>query len=413
MTAPALATLTALRDLARSRVAEEGFPTARDEEWKYTNVAPIAETRWEPGPLDLVRRVRPGAALSPVRLVFVNGRLATGLSTVGELPPGVVAEDAANAPELLERILARDAHGTAFEALNVAEQDGGALLRVPAGLQLAVPIELLFLVAPTDRPTAAHPRSVVELEEGARAHVIERHEAAWPGVALTNAVTDARVGAGAGLDWDLVVEPGDGRFHVRTLRVEQERDSRFAARSFLLSGRLVRDDLSVTLAAPGAECELLGLSVTRGEEQADSHVTVRHASPRCRSRQLYKGVLSGASRTVFDGKIVVERNAAKTDAQQTNKNLLLSDDAVIFTKPNLRIYADDVKCAHGAAVGRLDEAALFYLRSRGIGEREARSLLTFAFASEVPDRVPHAALREELRRVVRERLDLGLRGGGA
>ncbi len=410
MTAPTLATLAALRDAARAHVAETGFPASRDEDWKYTNVAPIAAVRWGAAPLEAGSDVAAGPSLSPVRLVFVNGRLVSGLSRIDALPPGVLVENSASASHLLEHVLARDATGPTFPALNAAGFEGGAIVRVGPGVRVLDPIELLFLVVPAREPTAAHPRNHVQLDPGASAHVIERHQARGPGLAFTNVVTDVRLGAGARLDWDQVVDPGDERFHVGALRVEQGRDSRFVARSFTMSGRLVRNDVSVHLGAPGGTCELSGLSLTTGTEHVDNHLAVRHASPACRSRQLYKGVLDGASRTVFDGKVVVERDAVKTDARQTNRNLLLSDDATVDTKPNLRIFADDVKCAHGAAVGRLDEDALFYLRSRGIDESGARAVLTFAFASEVVNGIAHDALRAEVRGLVARRL--GFTGGG-
>jgi Fe-S cluster assembly protein SufD len=407
MTTSALTTLAAIRDAARAHVAETGFPTVKDEDWKYTSVAPIAAVRWRAAPLEAERSLTAGVAISRVRLVFVNGRLVSGLSRIDALPEGVLVESSASAPHLLEHLLAGDATGPTFPALNAAGFEGGAVVRVGPGVRVHDPIELLFLVVPGREATAAHPRNLVQLDVGASAYVIERHLARGPGLAFTNVVTDVRLASGARLEWDHLVDPGDERFHVGTLRVEQDRDSRFVARSFATSGRLVRSDISVHLGGPGGVCELSGLSLTRGTEHVDNHLAVTHASPACRSRQLYKGVLDGSSRTVFDGKVVVERDAAKTDARQTNRNLLLSDDATVDTKPNLRIFADDVKCAHGAAVGRLDEDALFYLRSRGIGEGGARALLTFAFASEVVNGISDDALRAAVQDRVARWLDHG------
>jgi len=400
----------ALREAARERFRSLGFPTTRNEDWKYTNVSRIAETVWQPASRD-GPSLALEEALSPLRLVFVNGRLVPERSSLA-LPPGVSVVDSSESPGALVGVLERDAtRGGAFSALNAASFEGGALVHVERGVSLEEPIELVFVERGQGAPTASHVRNLVRVEAGGAATIVETHAGAGEGPTFANVVTDVSLGEGASLEWLSLGEQRADASSVNALRVEQATGSRFSCRSFALGSGLTRNELSVLLAAPEAECELLGLYVLDGRAHTDNHLNVDHASPRCTSRQLYKGVVTGASRAVFDGRIFVREGASKTDARQTNKNLLLSDEATVDTKPNLRIYADDVKCAHGAAVGRLDEEAIFYLRSRGIDETSARAVLTLAFTREIVDRVPLDALRERILGLVRAKL--GMTGGEA
>jgi Fe-S cluster assembly protein SufD len=407
------------RRVAIDRFAERGLPTSRDEEWKYTSLAPLVAT-----PLDLAAdaaRKMPSEedlarfSMGPVswsRLVFVDGRYAAKLSTVRPLPPGGRLGSLAEAlitdePTVRAHLAgaAAEADG-AFGALNAAFWADGAFLHVPVGVSLDEPIQLLF-VATASGGRADHPRSLIVLEPESRAVLVESYVALADEAYLTNASTEIALGPGAVLDHHRVVLEGRQGFHAGRTWVRQGPDSRFASCAVTLGGRLVRNDVDARLDAEGAECALNGLFVVGGAQHVDTHTVVDHAQPRTTSRQLYKGVLDGRARGVFNGRVVVRPGANGTDAHQTNKNLILSDGVEVDSKPQLEIFADDVKCSHGAADGQLAEDAIFYLESRGLDEVTARSLLTHGFANEVLGRI-----REEPVRVwCEERLQGRLRGG--
>ncbi len=412
--------LRTARRAALARFAAQGLPTTRDEEWRYTSLAPLEETPLAPvlagAPVAL-----PEAALGPhlvggadwPRLVFVNGRYAPGLSRADRLPEGLRAGSlmdalAGNGEGLAAGVLGDDAErADAWTALNTAYWADGALVRVAPGRRIEAPVHLLFLTTGRDAAPATHPRSLIVLEPGSQATVIETYGAIDAGPYLTNAVTRIRLGAGAALDHHRVEREGGRAFHVGRTQVVQDRDSRLASSSILLGGRIVRHDLRVRLEAEGADCALRGLYVIGGRQHVDINTIVDHARPHGRSRQLFKGVLDGRARGVFSGRVIVRPGAQKTDAHQTNKNLLLSDGVEVDSKPQLEIFADDVKCSHGAADGQLAADALFYLRSRGLAEAAARALLTYGFASEVLAGIGVAALRARLDALLTERLSGG------
>jgi Fe-S cluster assembly protein SufD len=409
--------LSSVRRAGLDRFREAGFPAARDEAWKYTNVAPILKVPFasaaEAGP----RRIDDFAAAdlpgrSGAQLIFVNGRYAPELSSVPPSGEGIeiasLREVLASRPESVEPHLARVARdGNAFADLNSALLEDGAFVRIPAGAVVPEPIHLVFLSEPDLRPTISHPRNLVIAEPGSQAVVVE----SWIGTAgalyFTNAVTEVVVGEGAVLDFYKLERESVDAFHVATMEVLQNRDSTFTSHSITLGGALVRNDLNVRLGAPGAGCTLNGLFLGSGTQHLDNHTLIDHAQPHGTSRELYKGIMSGRSRGVFNGRIIVRQDAQKTDAMQTNKNLLLSKEALVNSEPALEIFADDVKCRHGSTIGQLDEAAMFYLRSRGIGEEEARALLVYAFASDVASRIRVAPLRA----MVERHLGLRLTGG--
>ena len=406
--APEPAWLREQRRSAIARFAERGLPTTRDEEWKYTSLAPITEMALDleaEGPAELPTEealasllVGPPAGAS--RLVFVDGRYVAKLSTIGPLPErghlGSLAEGLITDTEAVRPHLAAAAgpEEGAFGALNAAFWADGAYLRVPAGASLAEPVELLFLASGRATPRAEHLRSLVVLEPGSRLVLVETYAALGEGAYLTNAVIDVVLRPGAHLDHHRLVLEGRRAAHVGLARVRADRDSRLASTALALGGRLVRDEVDVLLDAEGAACELDGLFVIGGEQHVDIHTRVDHARPRGVSRQLYKGVLDGRARGVFNGRVLVRPGAVGTDAHQTNKNLLLSDGVEVDSKPQLEIFADDVKCSHGAADGQLGEDAIFYLESRGLDEATARGMLTRAFANEVLDRIPTEAVRQ-------------------
>jgi Fe-S cluster assembly protein SufD len=402
------------RRAAMARFAEAGFPTVRDENWRYTNLAPLAAARFSrPGARP---RSIPAGGLEPFalagadwpRLVFVNGRLAPRHSSRPPLPAGVrlssLAEAMAADGEVLERHLGQHAAGDAdpFAALSTAFVEDGALLFVPAETSLAVPVELLF--ATTAPGAHVEPRVLIVAGAGSRLCVVERHVGLTPEAYFSNAVTEIAVGPGATVDHYALQEGGRGAFHIATAGADLEAGSSLSTCGASLGSRLARSTLSVRFGGPGGHGALSGLYLVDGQQHVDHHVTVDHAVPRCSSQQLYKGVLDGASRAVFNGRIIVRPDAQKTDASQTNKHLLLSEGAEVDSKPQLEIFADDVRCTHGAAEGQLAPEALFYLRSRGLGEDAARALLTYGFAREVVDRIGLEPIRAYLDRRLMARL---------
>jgi Fe-S cluster assembly protein SufD len=409
--------LRRLREAARERFEELGFPTTHVEAWKYTSVAPIARTAFQPAPEVPAGAIAEKLARAPLadldapRIVVVNGRFAAEVSTAFSLLEGVQVGSLAGAveaePEALQPYLGSQARYDqhAFVALNTACLADGVVVRIPTGRVLEVPLYLLHVTAADGQPTAWHPRTLVLAGRDSQARIIEGYLGLNGGVSFSNAVTEAVLDEGAVLDYTKLEAEGERAFHFGALHVRQARASSFASHSISLGGRLVRNEIGVVLAGEGAEATLNGLYLAGGERHVDNYTTLDHAQPHCPSRELYKGILDGKAHAVFHGRIIVRQEAQKTDAIQRNKNLLLSGDAVIDTKPQLEIYADDVRCTHGATVGQVDPEAVFYLRSRGIAREEARSLLTFAFASEMIDRLPVEALRDRLREAVRARLN--------
>jgi Fe-S cluster assembly protein SufD len=397
--------LRLLREAAFARFAKLGLPTTQDEDWKYTSLAPLAQTRFEPAPQATVRDIdRWTLGDGAIRLVFVNGRYQPELSSraPGGAFVGSLAFALAERPELVERHLARhaDHHGHALTALNTAFIEDGAFVHLPAGAVLEAPIHLLYVSTAPEKPTLSQPRNLIVAGPNSQATVVETYVGLGDEVYFTNAVTEVVLGENAHVDHYKLQDESARSFHIAATQVHHGRDSRFTSHSVALGAALARNELRALLAAEGSECTLNGLYMATGKQHLDNRTLVDHQSPRCTSRELYKGVLDGQSRGVFSGRVLVRQDAQKTDASQTNKNLLLSDDAVVDTKPQLEIFADDVKCAHGAAVGQLDENALFYLRTRGIGQEAARSLLTYAFASEMVNRVGLGPLRARVRDLV-------------
>ncbi|MBI2900242.1 MAG: Fe-S cluster assembly protein SufD [Planctomycetes bacterium] len=408
---PALPGLRDLRRRAIARFGELGFPTGREEEWRFTDVSPVAERDFphpdeEPDASE-VEELASGP-LAKSQLAFVDGLYAPEFSSP---PHGVTAESLGDLldrnPAAVEPFLGRT-DGGAFAALNTALFRDGAFVRVPRGTAVAEPLHLIFLSTTRAKPFAAHPRILAVVEEGASIRIAECH-AGGTSPHLTNAVVELEVGEGAHVDWSKIQREGPEAYHFATVQVRQARGSVFASHSISLGAALSRNDLGVLLDGEGAECSLDGLYELGGTQLADNHTTIDHAKPHGTSRELYKGILDGRSRGVFDGRIVVRPGAQKTDAIQTNRNLLLSAGALANTKPQLEIFANDVKCKHGATIGKLDPDVLFYLRSRGIGREEAQRLLIHAFACEVLDAVPVAEVRERLEEYL---LDLVSRKAG-
>jgi Fe-S cluster assembly protein SufD len=416
-TAEAPEWLEPVRRGARERFARTGFPSARDEEWRFTPIGPIAQGTWRPAPpgvRDVTRE-----QLAPFlfgrddwsTLVFLNGVYAEGLSRADALPPGVRAGNLAELLRaegaFLEPHLARHApiEGSPFTALNTAFLGDGGVVHVGAGAELTAPVHLLFVTTAEAGGAVVHPRNLLVVERGARAAIIESYVTLAPGQSYwTNAVTEVSVAPGAWVEHTRIQRESERAYHVGLTHVDQYRDSHYRSFTLAMGGALARHNLHVRLNDENIETLMYGLYLTRGEQVADNHTAIYHDQPHCRSWEVYKGILDDRSRAVFNGKVFVKPEAQKTDAKQTNRNLLLSDGAKVDTKPQLEIFADDVKCTHGATVGRLDELARFYARSRGIPAPAADRLLRYAFAAEVIEEVALAPVREELDRLVLERL---------
>jgi Fe-S cluster assembly protein SufD len=395
-----------LRDGGASRFATLGFPTTRQEEWRFTSVMPIVESEFKPAPSEpasltpeqLTEFVYSDA---PARLVIVNGRYAPELSRTAGLPPGVrlgsLASAAAEQTDGVARYFGQlaDFGNRPFAALNTAFADDGAYVFIPDGLILEAPLQLLY-VSSADVPVMSHVRALIVAGNRSQSRIVETYVGTRGARYFTNAVTEVFAGEDAILDHYKVQEESREAFHIASMHVRAGRSTNFASHSFALGGKLVRNDIIALLDGEGAECTLNGLYLADGERLVDTHTTIDHAKPHCPSHEVYKGILGGRARAVFNGKIIVRPDAQKTDAKQTNRALLLSDHATINTKPQLEIFADDVKCTHGAAIGQLDEDALFYLRARGLTFFEARDMLIHAFAGEILDRVRIEPLKRAL-----------------
>lgn len=397
-----------LRLAAITRFETLGFPTTHNEDWHFTSVAPIVESTFSP--LTHESGSVTAAQLAPFAfaeagwrtLVFVNGRYNASLSGGGELPDGVRVLPLAQAydelPILLEEYMGKvasfDAH--TFTALNTAFINDGAVLHVQQDIELARPIHLLFVSDAASTKRTAQPRNLIVLDRHAKATVVESYAGIGDSAYLTNAVTEAVVGEGATLTHLKLQQESASAYHVGTLDVRQARGSHLYSFSFATGGALSRTNIYTELRGEGGGATLNGLYLGDGAQLIDHQTRIEHVEPNCYSRELYKGILDGAAHGVFNGKVFVHPAAQKTDGKQTNNTLLLSERAQIDTKPQLEIFADDVKCTHGATVGRLDETALFYMKSRGINARTARELLTYAFAADVLETIDLDEVRHGL-----------------
>ena len=398
------------REAAFDRFLSRGFPTTREEEWRFTNVAPVAET-----PFVRAAAAAPGReALAPYlfdglpTIVVVNGRVSPALSTTGALP-GVTIETLRDADRNVPAVRPRSigsAAPTPFVDLNAAFFEDVVSIHVAPKTVCPTVLHVLSVCVPGERPALVAPRLAIEAGEASEISLVESHVTLGGGVALVTAVTDVTLGAGAVIDHVKIQRESNAVFHLASTFVTLARASTFRSQAITFGGRIARNDIVAVLGGEGAECVLNGLYLADGDSVVDTHTTIDHAQPHCPSHEVYKGILAGRAKAVFNGKIIVRPDAQKTDAKQTNKALLLSDDAQINTKPQLEIFADDVKCTHGAAIGQLDDDAMFYLRARGIPEVEARSLLIHAFAGEILDGIRTEGVRARVQRVMEEKLSI-------
>lgn len=407
--------LAHLRDQAMQRFMEMGFPTLRSEDWKYTSVAPIENGLFTLAACTtaMIDRSAIGALALPGAhlVVFVDGRHVPDLSRTDALPDGATLTSLAVLLERNPRGLAAqlghvDDYPSAFAALNAACMTDGVCVHLARGTRLDAPIHLLFVT--TSDKLAVHTRNLIVAEPDSCATIVEHHVGTGTTSCFTNTVTDIALAERARIVHHKLQQENARSCHVASINAQLAAESRFASTSFALGAALARADIRVALDGAGAECTLDGLYLPDGRRHIDHHTRIDHNQPRCTSRELYKGVLDGAGRGVFNGRLVVHPGAQKSDAAQTNRNLLLSELAEIDTKPQLEIWADDVKCSHAATVGQLDAEQVFYLRSRGLDDATARALLTYAFAAEMIQRVELPSLRQHLDGLIRTRLPQSL-----
>lgn len=403
--------LQTLRSKAQDRFNQLGFPTTKLEAWRFTPVDPIARTAFQTATraASLTKAQIQGLSVAQpedTQLVFADGYYAPELSTLPKnaaFKVGALSEQLTSNGAALERYLGHqaDAETQAFTALNTARFADGAYLSLSKGAVVETPIHLLFVSATAQGQS--HPRVLIVAESGSKASVIENYVSLSEQVSFTNAVTEIVVEENAKLDHYKIERQALSAFNVTSTFVRQARNSTFASHAILLGGAIVRNNIHAILDDEGADCTMNGLYMVTGKQLVDSHTLVDHVKPHGTSRQVYKGVLDQTAQAVFDGHVIVRANAQKTDSSQSNKNLLLSNEAKVNTKPELKIFANDVKCKHGATIGQIEPTSLFYLRSRGIPKEEARRLLIQAFASEMIARIELPALREKLREILEGR----------
>lgn len=412
-----------LRETAYDRFKELGFPSVKEEEWKYTNVAPLTKLSFQSGKATAATSVTAADVeqhgcdeARNSQLVFVNGVLRKDLSSLDDIPPEVTAIDLAEAvnadghQETVRQYLARgvDYNANGFVALNTAMLSGGAFVLIPKDVEMERPLSLLFISEAGEGNTASLPRVLVVAGENSKATLVESYAHVGTGTSFTNAVIEIALQDGARLEHYKVQRESVDSFHVAATNATLGANASYDSTAINFGAQLSRHDVVVKMTNEGAECWVDGLYVVSSGQHTDTHSVIDHQQPHCTSHQLYKGILDGKSRAVFNGKIFVRHGAQKTDAMQTNKNLLLSKEARVDTKPQLEILADDVKCAHGAAVGQIDEDEMFYLQTRGIHAELARNLLTYGFAEEVIGKIKVESIKLQLDAAVLNRLNARL-----
>ncbi len=397
--------LDELRARGAARFAALGLPTVRDEEWRFTNVSPLGAIDFVPAdPVSGTANHLAGFAYAdaPVRLVVVNGRFDTTLSRTKGLPAGVQVGSLAAAmndhADIVQRYFGQlaDFSSRGFTALNTAFVQDGAFLYVPEGVVVETPIHILFMSGAEAATVMSHPRTLVVASANSQVRLVESYVGVRGQTYFANVVSEMFVGEHAVVDHYRVQQESIEAYHIASLHTHTARSATFSSHSFSLGGKLVRNDTFAILDGEGGDCTLNGLYLADRDRLIDNHTTIDHAKPHCGSHEVYKGILGGTARAVFNGKIIVRQDAQKTDAKQTNRALLLTDGATINTKPQLEIFADDVKCTHGAAIGQLDDDAIFYLRARGLTFADARDMLIHAFAGQILERVQIEPLRDAL-----------------
>ena len=405
-----------IRTSALSSFTEKGFPTTKEEDWKYTNISPIAKSVFkyssknENVSSELVRSLLV-RGIEQYRIVFVNGHFSKEHSTLDGLPDGVVVKNFIEAYATQESVIKEhlskyvQCQKNTFSALNAAFLNDGAFVHVPANVEIEKPIHLIFIsTQKSEVQSASHVRNLIVVEEGAKVNCLHSFASAQPNSDLTNVVTEIVAKKDSVVEIVKVQCESETSYHVENFHVHQFQGSNVHVFSLAIGGAIARNDMSVIIDGESTECNLNGLYITSGEQLIDHHTFMHHIHPNCPSHELFKGILMDKSRAVFNGKVYVEPEAQKTDSKQTNRNLLLSDNAIVDTKPELEIFADDVKCTHGAAVGGMNETHSFYLKTRGITEESARGILTVGFAAEATQKIAHPELRHHVDTIVVDHL---------
>ncbi|MGD2087096.1 MAG: Fe-S cluster assembly protein SufD [Candidatus Aminicenantes bacterium] len=416
--------LTALREYGRDLFEQRGLPQRRQEEWKYTDVsalarqhfaAPVSASSALTGKLLKEQNLREyllPSFVPPLRLVFVNGVYSPSLSRCGvqQLPKGVEIRNLGAAinrnPLLVQNHLANYAKPDrdSFVALNNAFIEEGAWILIPKGVHLLEPVHLVYITTGKGKARSCHPRNLVVVETGAKVSIIEEYIGDNDELYFNNPVTEISIHEGAEVDHYKVQRESARAFHIATIEARQENDSRFVSHNLNFGAQLTRNNIHAHLTGSGSSCTLNGLFMIEDTQHVDNHTLIHHGAPDCQSSELYHGILDDKARGVFNGKIYVEAVAQKTDSQQTSRSLMLSNDAVIDAKPQLEIFADDVKCTHGAAVGKIDDDSLHYMRSRGISDDEARKILTLGFARQITQRFELEPLKKAIGAFLAKRL---------
>ncbi len=384
-----------------------GYPTTRDEDWQQTNLAPLTHIAFSEGRGQVAPELQPRLQGHPFfdlggpRLVFVNGVFSAELSALENCPAGVTLLSlnealASGRPTAAAVARHADFQKQALTALNTALFQDGALIEIGRRAVVPAPLQIVYVSTGDQASCASFPRTLIVAAPESQATIVETYLGFGMERSFTNAVTEIVAEANAWVEHCRVQQEGPGAIHISAVQTYQTRDSRLSTHSLALGGELVRNGVNAVLDDEGAEVVLNGLYVLAGQQHCDNHTVLDHAKPNCRSREYYKGILDDQSSSAFNGLILVRKDAQHTDAIQSNKNLILSADATANTRPQLEIYADDVRCTHGATVGQIDAEMLFYMRSRGVGEQDARHLLTYAFANDVLQRIQSTAVRERL-----------------
>ena len=405
-----------LRKEALNRFGLLEFPTQKDEEWKYTNISPLLKHNFVPssGKVPIEKELVKKNLFDEIEhslLVFVNGHFTDEHSDIKNLPSGVVAgsfsEAIKNNSPLIEKHFTKYAHhqNNIFTALSTAYTNDGAFIYVPDGKIVKEPIHLLFITNSKDQKLLTQPRNLFVAGKNSQVSIIEHYVSTEESIYFTNAVTEIVADESSVVNHIKLQEESGNAFHIARMEVDQERNSNFSSHSISIGGELTRNDVNTRFNDEGGECTLNGLYMIEGNQLFDAHTLIDHAMPHCTSYEHYKGILEDKSRGVFNGKVIVRPDAQKTNAFQENNNILLSNDAVVNTKPQLEIFADDVKCSHGATIGQLDEEARFYLKSRGIGEEASRTILLHAFASDVITSIKTESVRDYIEKIITERFN--------
>jgi len=401
-----------IRRKAIEQFEKLGFPTTKHEEWRFTNISPLTRIQFTPAYQVEAQEISEEQfnkisikRLNGIKLIFINGKYSEKLSDKS-FPKGIEISSLAhilqNENTSLHKIIEHFANieNNSFTSLNTSFLLEGVFIQIHANIEINEPIYLVYITTDTKTPLIIHPRNIIMVAKNSKASIIEHYISTENNSNFTNAVSEIRLDENAVLEHNKIQTESNNAFHIGSTYIEQLSKSKFTSNSIMIGGSLVRNNIYATLNGEETECTLNGLSLASGNQLIDNHTSIDHAKPNCSSREFYKAILDGKARGVFNGKIYVRKDSQKTDSKQTNKTLLLSDEATMNTKPQLEIFADDVKCTHGAAIGYLDSDSLFYLRSRGISENIARDILTYAFANDIIERITIEPIQEYLHNIL-------------